>query len=319
MIKRHAATPRAVPFETFYSLAARHRAVVFDLEGTLMRGGQPAEGAIAAIDLLDQSGIPWVIATNDASRAPADIAHGLVAAGFGRVEESAIFTSGSLIGPFLARHGVLSRAGRTRSRWAHKSDEWPSPRCLVLGPEQSHLMVTRGGGTPVVPADADNTCAVIVLADESGYDLSEGLEVALGIITTRASMRLVTHLVLPNNDVVIPNTDSQGRPWTLGAGALCRMLKDAAARVCGRRFLAVHVLGKPRPALLRAAFEGLCRACDTLTTSQVLMVGDRLETDIAGAHTLGFTAALLAVDVMARPCHGHVWPDVVTTLATDTA
>jgi HAD superfamily hydrolase (TIGR01450 family) len=290
------------PYEAFTSLASRHAAVVFDLEGTLLRGGRPVAGAVAAIDALRRAGTPWVIATNDASRSPERVAHDLTESGLPEVAASSIFTAGSLVGPFLTRRGLAG------------------VRCLVLGPTLSHDAVALAGGVPVAPTQADPSCAVIVLTDESGFDLAESLDVALGLVAVRASRRLPTHLVLPNADVVVPIAPASAgvRAWAHGPGAFARLLRDGVRRVGASQSLAVHVLGKPRPPLFRAALAELSRrVAVALAPRQVVMVGDRLETDVAGARAFGFTAALAVQVPDAGVRSGRVRPDVVTTLSAE--
>lgn len=308
---RRGESSAVAPFESFGDLVARHDAVIFDLEGTLVRAGRPAPGAIAATTSLTRAGKPWVVATNDASRSPEHIADELAAMGL-TLAPSSIFTSGSLIGPLLVRRGLLATP------------------CLVLGPPICHDAVARVGGLAVPPALADASCAVIVLADETGFELADGLETALGLVALRARRHMTTRLILPNADVVIPlqHTDARLKPWALGAGAYARLIRDAARHVSARRSLVVHVLGKPRPPLFLAALSELRRrSAAPLETGRVVMFGDRLETDMVGARSLGLTAALVGVETggsarsgirrEAKPAQriGNARPFVVTDLS----
>lgn len=84
-------------------------------------------------------------------------------------------------------------------------------------------------------------------------------------------------LVSTNADTWCP-TDAGPRP---GCGAIAAMLEAATGRK------AYHV-GKPNPFMMRAARKKI-----DLTTDEVIMIGDTMETDIRGATDLGFRSILV--------------------------
>ncbi len=84
-------------------------------------------------------------------------------------------------------------------------------------------------------------------------------------------------LISTNSDTWCP-TDHGPRP---GCGAIAALLEAATGRE------AYHV-GKPNPFMFRAARKKL-----GLSTDEVLMVGDTMETDIRGATDLGFKNILV--------------------------
>ena len=85
------------------------------------------------------------------------------------------------------------------------------------------------------------------------------------------------HLISTNSDAWCP-TDSGPRP---GCGAMVALLEAATGRT------AYHV-GKPNPFMMRAA-----RKRAGLSTDEVIMIGDTMETDIRGATDLGFQSILV--------------------------
>ncbi len=85
------------------------------------------------------------------------------------------------------------------------------------------------------------------------------------------------HLIATNLDVSCP-TAAGSRP---GCGALVAMLEAATGRKA-------YSVGKPSPFMMRAARKRL-----GLRTSETIMVGDTMETDIRGALELGFQAVLV--------------------------
>jgi NagD protein len=84
-------------------------------------------------------------------------------------------------------------------------------------------------------------------------------------------------LVSTNADTWCP-TDNGPRP---GCGAIVALLEAATGRK------AYHV-GKPNPFMMRAARKKI-----GLSTDEVIMIGDTMETDIRGATDLGFQSILV--------------------------
>lgn len=86
-----------------------------------------------------------------------------------------------------------------------------------------------------------------------------------------------------------------------GAGALLAMLRVATE-------CEPYVIGKPGPAMFQTAVEVL-----GIAPEQTLTVGDRLDTDIAGAHAAGLAGALVltGITTAAALATSALQPDVV--------
>jgi glycerol 3-phosphatase-2 len=152
-------------------------------------------------------------------------------------------------------------------------------RAFVVG-EDGIRHALAAAGVIVVDADADEADAVVV-----GWDRRvdyTALRVASVLVQRGAS------LVATNPDASFPAAD--GTRWP-GAGALLAAIETTTG-VRG------DVIGKPSPPLLLAAL-------DRAGGGRPLLVGDRLDTDIAGAAGLGWDSLLVltgistAVDVEA--------------------
>jgi phosphoglycolate/pyridoxal phosphate phosphatase family enzyme len=107
---------------------------------------------------------------------------------------------------------------------------------------------------------------------------------------TYAAIRTATLLVSRGADLVATNADASfpaadGTAWP-GAGALLAAVETAS----GRR---AEVVGKPNAPVLEAALR---RAGG----GRPLLVGDRLDTDIAGAGRLGWDSALVLTGIGTR-------------------
>ena len=158
-------------------------------------------------------------------------------------------------------------------------------RTLVLGTADSFAYVRAGGGVPIELAPGLALDAVAI-CDDSGTPFLEGIELALsGVIRALEEGRRPA-LVLPNPDLVYPKG---GGELGFTAGAMALLVEAALARRFPGEALVFDRLGKPAPHLFAAAAERLGMARDRL-----VMVGDQLETDIAGAHAAGIATALLA-------------------------
>lgn len=93
-----------------------------------------------------------------------------------------------------------------------------------------------------------------------------------------------SHLISTNSDTWCP-TDAGPRP---GCGAIVALLEAASGRE------AYHV-GKPNPFMMRAARKRI-----GLSTEEVFMIGDTMETDIRGATDLGFQSILVLTGSTSR-------------------
>ncbi|MBL8293192.1 MAG: HAD family hydrolase [Bryobacterales bacterium] len=98
-----------------------------------------------------------------------------------------------------------------------------------------------------------------------------------------------SHLISTNSDTWCP-TDNGPRP---GCGAIVALLEAATGRT------AYHV-GKPNPFMMRLARKRI-----GLSTEEVIMVGDTIETDIRGATDLGFQSILVLTGSASRETLRH--------------
>lgn len=156
----------------------------------------------------------------------------------------------------------------------------PGIRCLVIGME-GLVEPLRARGCVLVrdPVDAQ---AVVV-----GWDR--------GLVwddLRRATLALTrgARFVGTNSDVSYPAREGL---WP-GNGAVLAALTAATGRE-------PEIAGKPQPAVFRAAAA-------RLPSGPLLMVGDRPETDLAGAGALGWDTALVLTGVTSREAAAAVQP-----------
>ena len=251
---------------TIAALLDTYAGVLLDAFGVLIDGSGALPGAAALLAELDRRGLPYAIVSNDASRSPSTFARRFAGCGL-TVAADRFVTAGTLLPAYFRDRG-LSGA-----------------QTCVLGTDDSCAFVREGGGVPIALAEGMQVDAVAI-CDDGGTPFLEGIELALSAIVRASEAGRRPALVVPNPDLVYPKAADE-----LGftAGAMAALIEVALARRLPHAALVFDRLGKPEPHLFVAAARMLARPPDRL-----VMIGDQLETDVAGAHAAGVPAALVA-------------------------
>ena len=249
---------------TLAELVGLHDGILLDAYGVLVDGAGPLPHTPALLAELDRRGVPYAIVTNDASRTPETYTRKF--AGWGMtVAPERFVTSGSLLVPYFAERGL--RDART----------------MVLGTEDSYRTVIAAGGEPAALSPGVEVDCVVI-CDDAGTPFLDGIELALSAIVRAVEAGRRPALVLPNPDLVYPKG---GGELGFTAGSMALLVETALARRFPGEKLVFDRLGKPEPHMFR---EGARR----LGAQNAVMIGDQLETDIAGARAAGVAAALYA-------------------------
>jgi 4-nitrophenyl phosphatase len=230
--------------------------VVFDVDGTLVRGKTAIPGAADAVRAVRESGARVAFVTNNPTRTPESYVGKLRAAGIDATADEVV-TSGTSTVAFLAA-------------------EHPGDAAFVVG-EQGLASQFANADLDVVddPVVADGVVASI--DREFTYDRLTG--------ALRAFDAGVDWFVGSDPDRSIPT----GEGLVPGSGAIV----ECVAAVAERRPDAV--LGKPHPFTQTLVFDRL--GCDP---SDALVVGDRLNTDVAFGVDAGATTALVETGIATR-------------------
>ena len=255
-----------VPTITIDALLDRYDAILFDAYGVLVHGSGPLPGAGELLTRLNREGRPYFVVTNDASKLPATAASRYQRFGL-PIDASRILTSGMLLAGHFAAAGLGGR------------------RCAVLGPPDSMRYVADAGGDVVQPDEAFD---VLVIGDESGFPFLDWADAALSSLFVSIDEGRPVHLVVPNPDLIYPG----GGGFGFAAGHHRQHVRGRAGaalpgsdRTCASRGWASRTRRSSRT---RSAALG---------TSRVVMVGDTLETDIAGARAAGLDAVWIETGV----------------------
>ena len=152
-------------------------------------------------------------------------------------------------------------------------ERWGRSRVLVIGAPELAAVVEAAGHALV---DVKRWREATVVAVGNDFDLTyERLAAAARAAAAGAP------IVTPNIDPRLPMEDGDFLP---GCGAI-------VAAVCAAAGVEPHVVGKPQPPLFRIALGRLgCRP------DEAAMVGDSMESDMAGARAVGMRAVLYAPD-----------------------
>ena len=246
------------------------RALVLDADGVLLHASRPISGSVEALSMLEEAGIPYRVVTNYSLAHRTTLA-AVVSRQFGRpVRPDSIITAASA----AAAHTALHHAGQP---------------LLVLASGDALREWT--GQHVVTPDEADGPdcrVAAVVIGD-AGDELSfRNLDIAFRQVRAGAAF-VAMHR---NLWWVTP------RGVTLDSGALVVGLE----RALGRRAV---VAGKPsvvvfREAVRELAAEILAAGGPRLRAADVAMVGDDLDSDVAGARRAGLRGILVLTGKTSR-------------------
>jgi glycerol 3-phosphatase-2 len=232
------------------TLRERHDALLFDLDGTLFRGGTALPGAPEALAASARAGCRIGYLTNNGSRNAAQVAEHLRALGFD-ADEQEVVTSGQAAARLLAEHLE------------------PGAAVLVVGTTALAGQLVDAGLSIAERAEQARAVVQGHSPDTGWHNLAEAC----------LAIRAGAEWVACNTDATLP--DERGE--LPGNGAMVQALITATASQ-------PLVAGKPEPALYH---EAVRRA----GAERPLMVGDRLDSDIAGANGVGMPSLLVLTGV----------------------
>jgi 4-nitrophenyl phosphatase len=247
---------------------------IFDMDGVLYLGTRLLPGVNDLFNALRLRDIPFLLATNNSTATPKSFVDRLAGMGVD-VSEDTIQTSATVTRDFI-----------------HDDPDIPEDATiLVIGQPALGDMLQDGTSFRILADDQPSTDANVVVA---GLDLGftyEKMKRAVEAIENGAAF------IATNADDRLPH-ESGYQP---GAGAVIAGIEKASRKQ-------PVVVGKPQPLMMLKGVEHL--GCEP---GEAVMVGDRLDTDIAAAHDAGLVTALLLTGVSTRAdlATSDVLPDYV--------
>jgi len=254
---------------SFQNWLPRHRpgldALVMDVDGVLLVGSRAGAGAAALLERLRELELPYRILTNDANHSVGEKTALLARAGLS-VEARDITSSG---------HGLVEAAER-----AGLAGEL----CFLLG-RLGEPSYAEAAGLRVTSRLADLPDCRAALVGEGAYDWEATINGVVNFLLSRPE----APLVVPNPDLYYPGED---RRVHVAAGGVARLIASVCAAY-GRRLEPLY-LGKPHEPIFHHNHGRLESALGrTVERRRVLMLGDSLASDVAGARAFGYRSALV--------------------------
>lgn len=242
---------------------------VFDLDGVIYLGETPLPDAPSTIEALARAGKKVYYLTNNSGRSRADYQAKLARMGI-RAELDSLFTSAYATALYLKSLGA---EGKT---------------AYVVGESGIVTELENFGIRPITATDVlPYTHIDYVIVGIDRQFTYEKLRFAHAAITKGRAEYIATNL-----DATFPMEEGE----IPGGGSIAASITTATSRE-------PFVIGKPKPYALQAILDAAGAGPD-----QAVMVGDRLDTDIAAGNNLG-VATVLVLTGVTSPAMASQAPD----------
>jgi 4-nitrophenyl phosphatase len=253
-------------------------ALILDMDGVLWRGDAPIGDLSAIFARIRQHGLKVAFATNNGTRTPQQYVERLASFGV-NVEPWQVVTSAQAVAELLAE------------RFApHPEDT----KVFAIG-EQGVIEALTEKGFQVLPVERAQEAQAVVMGIDRQITFQK---IAEATLLVRGGIPFYA----TNPDKTFPTP----RGEIPGAGAWISVVVTATG-------IEPIYAGKPAPALLELARRRL-----GTTREETLVIGDRLETDIAGGQAAGMRVALVLSGVSTRS-QAEAWQPKVDFIAEDLA
>lgn len=234
--------------------------LILDMDGVLWRGETPMPGLADFFNTMHDCGIQFVLATNNASKTPQQYVAKLARFGV-TVTEDQVFTSAEATGSYVQER---YEAGKN---------------VFVVG--------DVGLQTAIQTRDFRLLTIDEVMAGETAVFVVAGFNPTVTYAQLAAGSLLIrkgADFIGTNPDLTFPSEYGQ----LPGAGSLLAFIQTATG-------VEPTVIGKPGPLIFQMAMQKLGG-----TPQNTAMVGDRLETDIAGGKAAGIQTILVLSGISQR-------------------
>lgn len=249
---------------------------IFDMDGVLYRGSQLLPGVNDVFNALQLREIPFLLATNNSTATQQEFVDKL-----------------KVMGVDVDVENIQTSATTTRDFIQDDPDIAADARILTVGEPALAQILAEGTTFQILADDQPATDANVVVAGlDRGFHYDkmaravEAIEHGAAFIATNADDRL------PHENGYQP-----------GAGAIIAGIEKASRK-------SPVVIGKPQPLMMLKAVEHL--GCQP---GEVVMVGDRLDTDIKAADDAGMVTVLVLTGLTKRAdlAVSDILPDYVFT------
>jgi HAD superfamily hydrolase (TIGR01450 family) len=269
--------------------AANYKAILFDIDGTLISGPQLMPGADHLISWLREHNYPFSLLTNDGNHSPR--------------EKSDLLKRCQLD---IAPEEIVSCSMALNK---YVDDNKLHDVCFfVMGDLGNPCYAENAGLRTSRDIDKIDQCDGIIVG-EGFYDWHKNIHAVLNVLRAKPQ----TPFLVPNPDSYWP--DSR-RPGFVGIGAggkarfICTILNEMGLDV------KPHYLGKPYHDIYDDTIDVLKKRFEfqeDIAPNEVIMLGDSLKSDIQGANGAGMDSALVLTGItnlqQATAATGELSPD----------
>ena len=247
------------------------RALLFDVDGTIVSGRKPMNGANELLRDLRSYGMPFFFLTNDSHHSSEQKAALMKRAGVDVYSDEIISCSHAL--ELFVRKNSLSGS-----------------LVFIMGEFGTPCFAEAAGLQPCRDLERIDECS-FVIAGEGYFDWHDTFQAVMNYFIRHPER----HLVVPNPDSYWPEA-SRGR-FGIGAGAQARFIAGILTEM--NINIKIDYLGKPHELIFNYALERLETkyGLNNLRSNEVIMLGDALFSDIAGARRAGLRSALVMTGV----------------------
>lgn len=250
--------------------AGDYDGLLFDIDGTLVRGDKSLHGAEELLSWLDSISCPYLLVTNDSSHSHCEKAAILRASGL-HVEPEDILSAGDVIVE-LARERDL--VGKT---------------FFVMG-ELGEPNYAREAGIIVTRSLSTLPECTGVIVGEKNYDWQSTFNAVVNFFIANP----LAQFIVPNPDVYWPVGDGK---IAIGSGATAGFLGSVLAEYGVS--VQAECLGKPHGGIFEYARHLIAKRLGKSVDSadRIIMVGDSLKGDVRGANKARFVSVLVLTGI----------------------
>jgi HAD superfamily hydrolase (TIGR01450 family) len=248
--------------DNFKSIIDRYKVVFFDAFGVIKNYTGLVQGIEKTFDYLQSEKKEYYIVTNDASRSPVQLAESYHRMGLTAITHDRIVSSGMLTKEYLdlkVQDGIVAYLGTLDS--AHYI-------------ERSGLLTLPM--SEINESNMDKVSALIFLDDE-GFNWCDDLNKTVNLLRKKTIPAIVA-----NTDRAYPLS---AHNVSIAIGGIAAMVES----VVGKQFIR---FGKPDSQMFMFAYD-LIREYRQISKSDIVMVGDTLNTDILGGNKFGLDTVLV--------------------------
>ena len=250
-------------YPSFFDIAKDFKVIMLDSFGVVKNYKGLIDGIDGTIKWIKEQEKTFRLLTNDASRSQKQQLENLSRLGLDSIELHEIITSGMMAKQFLEQ-------------------KIQSGRIAYLGTRNSAEYILQSGLEHVPVADIDlediEDISAFVFLDDEGFDWNTDINKTVNLLRKK-----IMPVILANSDKFYPVADHD---VAVATGGIAKLVET----MLRKKF--IH-FGKPDSQMFMYAYEGLVEELGPIDKSEILMVGDTLETDILGGNKFGVKTMLV--------------------------